>query len=70
MRRSSGTLQPKAKGGGQEREVGKGLKAAKTCWNCGEGGHMSSQCRKKKVHAVEASATASQVHLKRPVFAV
>ena len=34
--------------------------AAKNCWNCGESGHMSSQCPKKKVHAVEESTTASQ----------
>ena len=34
---------------------------SKTCWNCGENGHMSSQCPKKKVHAVEDLTTASQV---------
>ena len=54
--RSSGTPQPKAKGKGG----GKGANAVKTCWNCGECGHMSSQCPKKKVHAVEESTTASQ----------
>ena len=32
----------------------------KTCWNCGESGHTSSQCPKKKVHSVEKSATESQ----------
>ena len=42
------------------REVAKGGNAVKTCWNCGESGHMSSQCPKKKVHAVEESTTASQ----------
>ena len=44
----------KGKGGG------KGANAARTCWNCGESGHMSSQCPKKKVHSVEESTTASQ----------
>ena len=29
--------------------------------NCGEKGHLSSQCPKKKVHAVEVLTTASQV---------
>ena len=38
---------------------GKGSNAAKTGWNSGESGHMSSQCPKKKVHAVEESNTAS-----------
>ena len=61
MRRSSGTPQPKAKGGGQKGKGGKGATAAKTCWNCGESGHVSSECPKKKVHAVEESTTASQV---------
>ena len=62
MCRSSGTPQPKAKGGqkGKGKGGGKGANAAKTCWNCGESGHMSSQCPKKKVHAVEESTTASQ----------
>ena len=32
----------------------------KTCWNCGKNGHMSSQCPKRKVHAVEELTTASQ----------
>ena len=27
--------------------------ASRTCWNCGESGHLSSQRPKKKVHAVE-----------------
>ena len=44
----------KGKGGG------KGPNAAKTCWHCGESGHVSSQCPQKKVHAVEESTTASQ----------
>ena len=38
---------------------GKGSNAAKTAWNCGESGHLSSQCPKKKVHSVEESNTAS-----------
>ena len=58
---SSGTPQPKAKGGQKGKGGGKGANAAKTCWNCGETGHRSSQCPKKKVHAVEESTTASQV---------
>ena len=33
----------------------------KTCWDCGENGHLSSQSPKKKVHEVEDLATASQV---------
>ena len=61
MCRSSGTPQRKAKGGQKGKGGGKGAKAAKTSWNCGESGHMSSQCTKKKVHAVEESTTASQV---------
>ena len=36
---------------------GKGANAAKTCLNCCESGHMSSQCPKKEVHAVEESTT-------------
>ena len=32
-----------------------------SCWICGENGHLSSQCPKKKVHAVEDLPTASQV---------
>ena len=60
MCRSSGTPQPKAKGGQKGKGGGKGANAAKTCWKCGESGHMSSQCPKKKVHAVEESTTASQ----------
>ena len=58
--RSSGTPQPEAKGGQKGKGGGKGANAAKTCWNCGETGHMSSQCPKKKVRAVEESTTASQ----------
>ena len=58
--RSCGTPQPKAKGGQNGKGGGKGAIAAKTCWNCGESGHMSLQCPKKKVHAVEESTTASQ----------
>ena len=38
----------------------RGAGAAKTCWNCGENGHLSSQCPKKKVHTVEDLTTASQ----------
>ena len=53
-------LQPKANGGQKGKGGGKGANAVKTCWNCGESGHMSSQCPKKKVHAVEESTTASQ----------
>ena len=52
--RSSGTPKPKAKGG-------KGAGTVKTCWNGGENGHLSSQCPKKKVHAVKDLTTASQV---------
>ena len=59
--RSSGTPQPKAKGGQKGKGDGKGANAATTCWNCGESGHLSSQCPKKKVHSVEESTTASQV---------
>ena len=58
--RSSGTSQPKAKGGQKGKGGGKGAHAAKTCWNCGESGHMPSRCPKKKVHSVEESTTASQ----------
>ena len=58
---SSGTHQPKAKGGQKNKGGGKSANAVKTCWNCGESGHMSSQCTKKKVHVVEeSSTTASQ----------
>ena len=32
---------------------GKGAGAVKTSWKCGESGHMSSQCPKKKVRALE-----------------
>ena len=59
--RSSGTPQPKAKGGGKKGKGGKGAGTVKTCWNCGENGHLSSQCPEKKVHAVEDLTTASQV---------
>ena len=58
--RSSRTPPPKAKGGQKGKGGGKGANAAKTCWNCGESGHMSSQCTKKKVHAGGESTTASQ----------
>ena len=51
-----GHPQPKAKSG----QKSKSANDVKTCWNCGESGHMSSQCPKKKVHAVEESTTASQ----------
>ena len=59
--RSSGAPQPKAKGGGEKGKGGKGAGTAKTCWNCGETGHLSSHCPMKKVHAVEDLTTASQV---------
>ena len=36
----------------------KSANAAKVCKNCGESGHMSSQCSKKNVHLVEESTTA------------
>ena len=49
----SEALEPKAKGGQKSKGGGKGANAVKTCWNCGESGHMSSQCPKKKVHVVE-----------------
>ena len=42
-------------------EVAKVRFAIKTCWNFGESGHESSQCSRKKVHAVEEATTASQV---------
>ena len=58
--RSSGTPQPRAKGSRKGKGGGKSAIAVKTCWNCGESGHMSSQCPKKKVHRVEESTTASQ----------
>ena len=59
--RSSGTPQPKAKGGQKGKGGDKSANAVKTCWNCRESGHMSSQCPKNKVHAVEeSSTTASQ----------
>ena len=57
--RTSGTSQPKAKGGQKGKGGGKSANAAKTCGNCGESGH-TSQCPKKKAHAVEESTTASQ----------
>ena len=59
--RSSGTAQPKAKGGGKKGERGKSAGTVKTCWNCVENDHMSSQCPKKKVHAVEDLTAASEV---------
>ena len=55
------TPQPKPKGCGKKGEGGKGASAAKACWTCGESGHLSTQCSKKTVHAVEESATGSQV---------
>ena len=58
--RSSGTPQPKVKGGQKGKGGGKGANAVKICWSCGESGHMSSQCPKKKVHSVEEPTTASQ----------
>ena len=52
--------QPKPKGHGKQSKGGKGTSSPKTCWNCGENGHLSSQCPKKKVHAVdESTATVS-----------
>ena len=69
MCRSSGTPQPKAKGGQKGKGGGKGANAVKTCWNCVETGHMSSQCpKKKKFHAVEKSTTASQVGSQDPIM--
>ena len=59
MCRSSGTPQPKAKGGLKGKGGGKGADAVKTSWNCGESGHMSSQSPKKKIHSVEESTSAS-----------
>ena len=50
-------LSPKAKGGQKGKGGGKGANPVKTCWNCGESGHMSSQCPKKKVHPVEEPTT-------------
>ena len=58
--RSSGTPQHKAQGGGKKGQGGKDAGTAKTFWNCGETGHLQSQCP-KKVHAVEDLTTASQV---------
>ena len=52
-------LEPK--GGGKKGKGGKGANTAKTFWICGENGHLSSQCPRKKVHAVEDLTTASQV---------
>ena len=48
-----------ALGGHKGKGGGKSENAVKTCWNFGEIGHMSLQCPKKKVHAVEESTTAS-----------
>ena len=53
-------LSPRATGGQIGKGGGKGANAAKSCWNCGESGHMSPQCPKKKIHSVEESTTASQ----------
>ena len=58
--RSSGTPQPKAKGGQKGKGGGKGASAAKRVGTVVRV-DMSSQCPKKKVHAVEeSSTTASQ----------
>ena len=46
--RSSGTLQPKANGGQKGKGGGKGANAVRTCWNCGESGHMSLQCPRRR----------------------
>ena len=71
MCRSSGTPQPKAKGGQKAKEEAKvRANAPKTCWDCGESGHMSSQCPKKKVHSVEESTTASQAGSSRDTIMV
>ena len=45
------------KDGGKKGMGGKGASAAKTCWNCGENGHLSSQCPKKNLHAVQELTT-------------
>ena len=50
--RSSGTPQPKAKGGQKGKGGGKGANAVNICWNWSDSGHVSSQCPKKKVNAV------------------
>ena len=42
-------LTPRPRAGQKGKGGGKGANAVKTCWNCGESGHMSSQCPKKKV---------------------
>ena len=36
-------------------------RSPKTCWNCGESGHLSLLCPKKKVHAVDWSAATVSV---------
>ena len=48
-------------GHGKQSKGGKGTSSPKTCWNCGESGHVSSQCPKKKVHAVDESAATVSV---------
>ena len=58
--RSSGPQQPKAKGGGQKGKGGK-VQAQSTRVEITVSGDVSSQCSKKKVHAVEYLTTASQV---------
>ena len=66
--RSSGTPQPKAKGGGDKKgKGGKCAGAAKTRWNCGESGHLSIQCP-KKVHAVERLITACKAGGQEPAM--
>ena len=52
---------PKPRGHGKQSKGGNGTSSPKTCWNCGESGHLSSQCPKKKVHAVDASAATVNV---------
>ena len=59
--RSAGSQQPKPKGHGKQSKGGKGTSSPKTFWNCGESGHLSSQCPKKKVHAVDESAATVSV---------
>ena len=59
--RSAGSQQPKPKGHGKQSKGGKGTNSPKTGWNCGESGHLSSQSQKKKVHAVDDSATTVSV---------
>ena len=46
---------------GKQSKGGRGTSSPKTGWNCGESGHLSSQCPKKKVHAVDESAATVSV---------